>query len=139
MEIQPKLPTSTGDPAFFVGEVFIDRIATDPGRVRANLVRFTPGARNSWHRHIHGQTLHVVDGIGLVQSRGEATTVIRAGDTIWTPPDEWHWHGAAPDHFMAHLAIWEGPAEGESRPETEWGDRVSDDEYGYPPPSRPAE
>ena len=96
MDIQTKQPTTTGDPQFFAGEVFIDRIATDPGRVRANLVRFTPGARNAWHRHIHGQTLHVVDGIGLVQSRGEAVTVIRAGDTVWTPPDEWHWHGAAP-------------------------------------------
>ena len=131
MDIQTKQPTATGDPQYFAGDVFIDRIATDPGRVRANLVRFTPGARNAWHRHIHGQTLHVVDGIGLVQSRGEVVTVIRAGDSVWTPPGEWHWHGAAPDHFMAHLAIWEGLAEGEPGPETEWGGPVTDDEYGY--------
>jgi quercetin dioxygenase-like cupin family protein len=44
---------------------------------------------------------------------------------IWTPPGEWHWHGAAPDQFMVHTAIWEGD-------EAEWGDLVTDEEYGYP-------
>ena len=28
-------------------------------------------------------------------------------------PGEWHLHGAAPDHFLTHLAIWEGPGEGQ--------------------------
>ena len=51
---------------------------------------------------------------------------VLAGDTIYTPPGEWHWHGAAPDHFMSHLAMWEAPLEG---PESEWGDQVSDEEY----------
>lgn len=45
-----------------------------------------------------------------------------------TPPGEWHWHGAAPDHFMTHLAMWEAPAGDE--PESEWGDKISDEEYG---------
>jgi quercetin dioxygenase-like cupin family protein len=53
---------------------------------------------------------------------------IRPGDTIYTPPGEWHWHGAAPENFMEHLAMWEGdPASTE--PETTWGDHVTDDEY----------
>ena len=133
MEIQPKHPTTTGDPALFAGDVYIDRIATDPGRVRVNVVRFAPGARNAWHRHANGQTLHVVDGIGLVQSRGGGVHVIRTGDTVWTPPGEWHWHGAAPDHFMTHLAIWEGLAEGQAGLETEWGDHITDAEYGSLP------
>jgi quercetin dioxygenase-like cupin family protein len=47
-----------------------------------------------------------------------------------TPPGEWHWHGAAPDHFMTHLAMWEGLDEGQQGPETEWGDLVTDEEYG---------
>ena len=51
---------------------------------------------------------------------------IRAGDTIHTPPGEWHWHGSAPEQFMTHLAIWEAPAAG---PESEWGDQVTDEEY----------
>ena len=54
---------------------------------------------------------------------------IRAGDTIHTGPGEWHWNGAAPDHFMTHLAIWEAPAEG---PESEWLDQVRDAEYLAP-------
>jgi hypothetical protein len=43
--------------------------------------------------------------------------VVRAGDTVWCPPGERHWHGAAPDSFMAHTAIslgttsWEGPVD----------------------------
>jgi hypothetical protein len=36
MEIQAKQPTTTGDPRFFEGEAFIDRIATDPVRVRCS-------------------------------------------------------------------------------------------------------
>ena len=45
-----------------------------------------------------------------------------------TPPAEWHWHGAAPGHFMAHLSITE--ATGDQRPEADWGEHVTDDEYG---------
>ena len=32
---------------------------------------------------------------------------IRAGDIVYTPADQWHWHGAAPGHFMTHLSITE--------------------------------
>ena len=47
-----------------------------------------------------------------------------------TPPGEWHWHGAHPDHFLAHLAMWDGLAEGEEGPETQRGEHVTDAEYG---------
>ena len=73
-----------------------------------------------------GQTLHVTEGIGRIQSRGGEAVEIRAGDTIHTPPGEWHWHGAAPDRFMTHLAMWEAPGEGE---ESQWGEHVTDAEY----------
>ena len=91
-----------------------------------NIVRFAPGARNAWHAHAVGQTLHVTEGIGRAQARGGAVVEIRAGETIYTPPGEWHWHGAAPDQFMTHLAIWEAPSDG---PESEWGAQVTDAEY----------
>jgi quercetin dioxygenase-like cupin family protein len=97
-----------------------------PSRVRVSVVRFAPGARNAWHAHSVGQTLHVIDGVGRTQSRGGETLEIRAGETLYTPPGEWHWHGAAPDHFMTHLAIWEAPAEGD---ETDWGEHVDDTDY----------
>lgn len=54
---------------------------------------------------------------------------IGPGDTSYTPPGEWHWHGATPDRFLTHLAIWQGVAPG-GPPETEWGDLVTDEEYG---------
>jgi quercetin dioxygenase-like cupin family protein len=90
-------------------------------------VRFAPGARNAWHAHAVGQTVHVIDGVAFMQARGGRIIEVRPGETVYTPPREWHWHGAAPDRFMSHLAIWEAPEDG--RPETEWGDRVTDAEY----------
>ena len=132
LEIQPKLPTSKGPSETFVGDVWLDVIAKGdgPSRVRVAIVRFAPGARNAWHRHANGQTLHVTEGHGLVQSRGADVTEIGSGDTVYTPPGEWHWHGAAPDHFMSHLSITEGLSEGQQGPETEWGDHITDAEYG---------
>ena len=92
-------------------------------------MRFAPGARNAWHAHAVGQTVHVTEGVGRIQARGGEVLEIRAGDTVYTPPGEWHWHGAAPDRFMTHLAIFEAPAEG---PETEWASKVTDAEYLAP-------
>ena len=128
MEIKPKEPTAKAPAETFTGDAFIDVIARgeEPSRIRVNLVRFAPGARNAWHTHAMGQTLHITEGVGLVQSRGGEVVEVRPGQTIYTPPGEWHWHGAAPDHFMAHLAMWERPGEG---PETQWGDLVTDEEY----------
>jgi quercetin dioxygenase-like cupin family protein len=113
------------------GDVWFDVIAKgeEPSRMRVNTVRFAPCARTAWHRHALGQTLHVTDGLGLVQARGGRVIEIRPGDTIYTPPGEWHWHGAAPDNFMIHLAMWEAPAPDYDGPETEWGELLTDEEY----------
>jgi quercetin dioxygenase-like cupin family protein len=129
MQVQRKQPSEKGGPERFVGDVWIDRLAGgEPySRMRVSVVRFAPGSRNAWHAHAVGQTLHVTEGIGRVQPRGGEAIEVRAGDTIVTPPGQWHWHGAAPDHFMTHLAMWEAPDEG---PESEWGDLVTDEEYG---------
>jgi quercetin dioxygenase-like cupin family protein len=129
MEILTKQPTTKGPANMFTGDVWFDVIAKGelPSRLRVNSVRFAPGARTAWHRHAVGQTLHVTEGRGLAQSRGGKVMELLTGDSIHTPPGEWHWHGAAPDHFMIHLAMWEAPDEG---PESEWGDLVADEEYG---------
>lgn len=128
MEIQPKQPTSKGSADRFTGDVWIDMIAKgeEPSRIRVGIVRFSPGARNAWHAHAVGQTLYVTEGRGRTQARGGEIVEIRPGDTIYTPPGEWHWHGAAPDDFMTHIAMWEAPGEG---PESEWGAHVTDGEY----------
>jgi hypothetical protein len=65
--------------------------------------------------------VYVTEGEGRAQSRGEPLHTIRPGDVVHTPSGEWHWHGAAPDHFMTHLSLTEWPPT--------WGDHVSDDEY----------
>ena len=131
MQIQPKPPTVKAPGDTFTGDAWFDVIVRgeEPSRIRASVVRFAPGARNAWHTHAMGQTVHVIDGIGRMQARGDEVVEIRPGDTIHTPPGEWHWHGAAPDHFMTHFTVYEAVAEG---PETEWGEQVSDTEYLAP-------
>lgn len=123
MQTQPKRPTAKGPAEWFTGEVWIDSIFQGHGSspVSVGAVHFTPGARSAWHAHAIGQTLYVTEGQGRVQSRGESVVAIRPGDVIHTPGGEWHWHGAAPDHFMTHLAISEG--------DLQWGEHVSDAEY----------
>ena len=98
----------------------------EPSRVRVSVVRFAPGARNAWHAHAVGQTVHVTEGVGLIQSRGESALEIHPGDTVFTPAGEWHWHGATADQFMTHLAIWEAS---DSGAEADWGELVTDAEY----------
>jgi quercetin dioxygenase-like cupin family protein len=127
MEIRRKEPTSKGTPDRFVGDVWVDSLVGGPDtHIRVSVVRFAPGARNAWHAHALGQTLHVTDGIGLTQQRGGDIVEIRAGDTVSASPGEWHWHGATPHDFMTHIAMWEAPAQG---PESEWGDHIPDEEY----------
>ena len=123
MQIEPKPPTAKGPAAMFTGDVFMDAIVKgeEPSRVRVNAVRFTPGARTAWHSHAVGQTLYVTEGRGRIQARGGSVSEIRPGDVISTPSGEWHWHGAAPDHYMTHLSITEGGPH--------WGPHVTDDEY----------
>jgi quercetin dioxygenase-like cupin family protein len=130
MELRPKQPTGKGPAEMFTGDVWIDSIAQgeEPSRVRVNLVRFAPGARTAWHSHALGQTLYVTEGVGRVQTRGEEITEIRPGDIVFTPSDEWHWHGAAPDNFMAHFSITEGVGDS-PKPESDWGAHVTVAEY----------
>ena len=120
-----------GPEAYFVGSVTITDIvsAPEPARLRALNVRFQSGARTNWHTHPLGQTLFVTEGVGRVQSRGGPMRMIRAGDTVWIPPGEEHWHGAAPDHPMTHIAMQES-LEGS---EVTWLDPVSDVDYGVSP------
>jgi quercetin dioxygenase-like cupin family protein len=122
-------PETQAAPAdWFTGTIWIDTIAGDtaPSRLRAASVHFAPGARTAWHRHPNGQVLLVVEGVGLAQERGGAVQEIRAGDTVLIPAGEWHWHGAAPNNFMTHVAMHEVDEAGNA---AEWGEHVTDAEY----------
>jgi mannose-6-phosphate isomerase-like protein (cupin superfamily) len=73
------------------------------------------------HHHTAGQILVVTAGFGWVCTHGERPQVIRAGDVVWVPPGERHWHGGTADTIMTHLAVSLGP--------TVWLHEVSEDEY----------
>lgn len=121
-------PTTTGDADKFTGAVFVDGIQSpdDGSNLSCGHVRFTPGARTAWHTHPKGQTLYVTDGVGRVGRRGSQPEEIRPGDVVFIEPNEEHWHGAAPDRFMAHVAIAEADENGQV---VTWGEHVTDEEY----------
>jgi quercetin dioxygenase-like cupin family protein len=98
---------------------------TPPTASRASLVTFDPGARTAWHTHPLGQTLIVTAGLGLCQSDGGPIRTIRPGDVVTFAPGERHWHGAAPDRGMSHIAIHE-VKDGRS---VDWMEQVNDADY----------
>ena len=120
-------PTRQAPADWFTGAVWMNPIveADAPARLRAASVHFTPGARTHWHTHPLGQTLYVTSGSGLAQSWGGDIVTLNAGDTLWIPPGEKHWHGAAPATAMTHIAMQEA-LEGVS---VEWLEPVSDEQY----------
>ncbi|MGW3741648.1 hypothetical protein ACWD62_13720 [Streptomyces sp. NPDC005146] len=71
MEFLEKKPTAKGAAERFTGDVWVDMTVEGeaPSRLRVGVVRFAPCARTAWHRHALGQTLHVTEGVGLVQPR----------------------------------------------------------------------
>ena len=129
MELQHVQPTVKTPAANFTGDVYMTPIyrGAEPSRMSVSLVRFTPGAHTNWHRHAVGQTLHVTEGVGLVGTRDGHTLRIRAGDTVICLPGEEHWHGAASDTFMSHLAMLEANPDG-SDPTT-WLEPLTDEDY----------
>jgi quercetin dioxygenase-like cupin family protein len=119
---------------WFTGDVYIDTVAAPAHdfRVSASAVHFTPGARTARHTHPNGQTIFVLEGVGLCQRREGQVEVIRPGDRVFFEPGEEHWHSAAPNRFMTHLAILDVDEKGNS---ATWGDHVTDDEYNTAPAS----
>jgi len=129
MQVDDRLPTTKNPAAQFTGDVWLDPIANprEPGqRMVVAKVRFAPGARTAWHSHALGQTLHITQGVAWVQSRGGAKVEAHPGQTLYCPPGEEHWHGAAPDSFMEHLAMLDS---GDPATTTSWLEHVSDEEY----------
>jgi len=120
-------PSAKGPAEWFTGSVRIDSRfqANAPARVAGAIVTFEPGARTAWHTHPLGQTLMVIAGCGRVQREGGPIEDIRAGDMVWIPPGEKHWHGAAPSTAMAHIAIQE-QLDGKA---VDWMEHVSDEQY----------
>ncbi|SHI72114.1 Cupin domain protein [Palleronia salina] len=119
--------STRGPEEYFTGTARIDPMfqAEEPGRVAGAHVTFEPGARTAWHTHPAGQTLIVTFGRGRVAREGGEIEEISEGDIVWFPAGEKHWHGAAPDTAMSHIAIQESI---DGSPVT-WLEKVSDEDY----------
>lgn len=115
----------------FTGVVKVEMLAMPEGAERssAGTVTFSPGARTAWHSHPLGQTLVVTAGIGRVQRWGGPVEQIQVGDVVHIPANVKHWHGAAPDSAMTHIAITEA-LEGKS---ADWMEQVGETPYASTP------
>ncbi len=114
-----------GPENYFSGKVRIDARFAGSGGLSAATVTFEPGARTAWHTHPLGQTLLVAAGLGRVQREGGPIEEIRPGDIVWFEPGEKHWHGAAPDCAISHIAI----AEMKDGSAVVWLEKVTDEQY----------
>lgn len=120
-------PSGKGPADYFTGQVRIDPLFNppEPARLATAHVTFEPGARTAWHTHPLGQTLIVTAGCGWAQREGGPVEEIRAGDVVWFPPGERHWHGATATTAMSHIALQER-LDGET---VEWLDHVTEEQY----------
>ena len=120
-------PSGKGPAEYFTGQVRIDPLFNppDPARIATAHVTFEPGARTAWHTHPLGQTLIVTAGCGWAQREGGPVEEIRAGDVVWFPPGERHWHGATAATAMSHIALQER-LDGET---VKWLDHVTEEQY----------
>ena len=120
-------PLRTPPAEYFAGDVSMEPLFTpeEPARAHGTRVTFEPGARTAWHTHPLGQTLIVTAGTGRIQRWDGPIEDIHSGDVVWIAPGEKHWHGAAPETAMTHIAIHEA-LDGEV---VDWLEPVTDEQY----------
>lgn len=131
--ILPTTPTAKNPPEQFSGDVWVDPIASpqeDGQTMVVARVRFSPGAHTAWHSHAKGQTLHVTSGTALFSTRDGDVIEARPGQTVYCPAGEEHWHGAAPETFMEHIAMLEN-AEDPAQTTT-WLEHVDETDLNRP-------
>jgi quercetin dioxygenase-like cupin family protein len=101
-------------------KMLLDNLLDAPG-IRVGAAVFQPGTRTGWHFHTEGQLFLVEHGRGIVVSR-DAASIATAGDLIYSPPGEEHWHGADPTSVFIYTVVSLG--------ETKWLDsEVLDHDY----------
>lgn len=118
----PKGESNDAYSQYFTGQSYLNPL---PGGY-AN-VTFEPGCRNNWHVH-HGavQVLICVSGRGWYQEWGKPAVPLTPGTIIEVPEGVKHWHGAAADCWMQHLALHKDVQPGSTN---EWLEPVSDEQY----------
>ena len=130
MNIEPPTPSVKNPPEQFAGDVWLDTIVVPHDadqRTTMARVRFAPGARTAWHSHARGQYLHVTSGVARFGGRDGTVLEVHAGQTLYTPPGEEHWHASAPGVFMEHLAVLE--AADDPSTTTAWAEHITDADY----------
>ena len=119
-----ELASEASDPNTFTGHARMTRmpgLSEDPS-IKAFRVEFEPAARTHWHIHSGPQLLVVLSGCCRLQCAGEPVRQIEAGDVACIAAGERHWHGAAADGPMTHLAVNVAST-------TTWLGAVTDAEY----------
>jgi 4-carboxymuconolactone decarboxylase len=120
-------PARQGPAEYFTGSVRVDPLfeSKDAPHTSAASVNFEAGAHSAWHTHPLGQILIVTSGTGRVQRSGDDAAEIRTGDVVWIPPNQKHWHGAAPGTPMTHIAI-QSALGGKN---VDWMEKVNAEQY----------
>ena len=133
MQITRNGPDTTPGPSdWFTGAVFIDAVATPSGPSRAEREQRPLHARRA------DRLAHAPERPDDLRPRGRRAgaaprrpvEVIRPGDRVFFEPGEEHWHGAAPNRFMTHMAMLQVDEEGNN---ATWLDHVTDEEYAAAP------
>ena len=122
-------PLMKGSPEYFTGNVTIQPLfgtKHPDAPVSGAYVTFEAGARSHWHTHPAGQHLVVTDGVGRTGTVDGKVEEFNVGDVLWCPKDIKHWHGAAPDSSMTHLALTGSLPDGKN---VEWMEPVTDEQY----------
>ena len=111
----------------FSGTAWLQMLVNNDSTYNTSIgnVTFEPKARTNWHKHPGGQILLVTDGKGYYQEKGKPAQLIRKGDVVRIPPDTEHWHGAASDSGLTHIAINPNIDKGS----VVWLQPVTDEEY----------
>lgn len=126
-DVFPRGETNDAYAQYFIGQSYLQPLVSQGAQI-AN-VTFEPGCRNNWHIHHAdeggGQILVCVAGRGWYQEWGKPAQLLTPGDVVNIPAGVKHWHGAAQDSWMSHLAVEVPGVNGRN----EWLEPVSDAQY----------
>ncbi|GGA85054.1 cupin domain-containing protein [Puia dinghuensis] len=115
--------------AYFTGDVWVYPLGIDSAAHWLTAkVTFAPGAHSNWHKHPGAQVLVITDGVGYLKEKGKPVRVLHKGDVVTIPAGVEHWHGAKPDSGLVQIVVNPDISKGV----TNWGTRVSDEQYHKP-------
>ncbi|MBR3828861.1 MAG: carboxymuconolactone decarboxylase family protein [Bacteroidales bacterium] len=109
---------------YFIGQSYLAVLDSVSG---LSNVTFEPCCRNNWHIHHKAvQVLTCVSGRGWYQEWGKEPVELKPGTVVTVPAGTKHWHGAASDSWMQHLAYFTAQQPGFRN---EWLEPVDDEQY----------